>query len=123
MAGGRLVISRVLAALLALATAAQISAADLRDPMRPPNAPAAALSRPGVPSSLQLQAVIGTGPSCVAIVNDKVVRVGDKIDGAVIDEISSTSIRYTRGGKQLIASLPRTKLDVRANNTLQAGQP
>jgi len=115
--------SRLPAALLALAIAAQVPAADLRDPMRPPNAPAAGLSRPGAPSSLQLQAVIGTGPSCVAIVNDKVVRVGDKIDGAVIDEISNTSVRYTRGGKQLIAALPHTKLDVRADNTLQALQP
>ena len=115
--------SRVVAALLALATAAQASAADLRDPMRPPSAPGVAMSRTGAPSSLQLQAVIGTGQSRVAIVNGKVVHVGDKIDGATIDEISATAIRYTRAGKQLLASLPNTKLDVRANNTLQAGQP
>jgi hypothetical protein len=115
--------SRVLAALLATAAAAQASAADLRDPMRPPNAPAAVISRPGAPSSLQLQAVIGTGQSRVAIVNGRVVHVGDKVDGAVIDEISATTVRYSRGGKQLVAALSRTKLDVRANNTLQAGQP
>jgi len=115
--------SRVLAAVLAVATAAQVFAADLRDPMRPPNAPAAVMSPVGAPASLQLQAVIGTGATCVAIVNGKVVRVGDKVDGAVIDEISDTSIRYTRAGKHLTAALPHTKLDVRANNTLQAGQP
>jgi len=49
--------------------------------------------------------------------------VGDKVDGAAIDEISTNSIRYTRGGKQLIAALPDTKLDVRVTKTLQAGQP
>jgi len=111
------------AALLALIAAAQSIAADLRDPMRPPTAPATAMSRTSSPASLQLQAVIGSGQSRVAIVNGKVVHVGDKVDGVTIDEISATAVRYTRGGKQLTASLPNTKLDVRANNTLQAGQP
>jgi opacity protein-like surface antigen len=114
--------ARLLAALLALAAATQAVAADLHDPMRPPNAPAAT-GRTGAPSSLQLQAVIGSGPSRVAIVNGKVVHIGDKVDGAIINDISATAVHYTRGGKQLIASLPNTKLDVRANNTLQAGQP
>ena len=115
--------ARALAAILTAVVVTQTSAADLRDPTRPPNAPAAVMSRVGGPVSLQLQAVIGTGQSRVAIVNGKVVRVGDKVDGAVIDEISSATVRYTRGGKQLVASLPNTKLDVRTNNTLQAGQP
>jgi hypothetical protein len=113
----------LLSGFLALTAAAPAVAADLRDPMRPPNAPAVATSRAVAPSSVQLQAVIGTGPSRVAIVNGKVVHVGDKIDGATIDEISATTVRYSRGGKQLLASLPHTKLDVRVNNTLQAGQP
>jgi hypothetical protein len=111
------------AALLALSAAAHTRADDLRDPMRPPTAPATAMSRTSAPSSLQLQAVIGSGPSRVAIVNGKVVHIGDKVDGATIEDISANTVRYTRGGKQLIASLPNTKLDVRANNTLQAGQP
>jgi len=115
--------ARFLAALLTLTAAAQAVAADLRDPMRPPSAPGVATSRAGAPSSLQLQAVIGTGQSRVAIVNGKVVHVGDKVDGATIEEISATTVRYTRAGKQLLAALPNTKLDVRANNTLQAGQP
>jgi MSHA biogenesis protein MshK len=116
--------ARLLTALiLSLAATTQALAADLHDPMRPPGAPAAASSRPSAPSSLQLQAVIGSGPSRVAIVNGKVVHVGDKVDGAVIDEISATTVRYTRGGKQLVAALSGAKLDVRANNTLQAGQP
>ena len=115
----------MLAALLSAAVlvATKATAADLRDPMRPPSAPAAVIVRPGATSSFQLQAVIGTGTSRVAIVDGKLVRVGDKLAGAVIDEISATHIRYTRGGKQLVASLPDTKLDVRVNKTLQAGRP
>jgi hypothetical protein len=115
--------TRLLTALLGLATATQAIAAELRDPMRPPGAPPAASSRVSTPSSLQLQAVIGTAQARVAIVNGKVVHVGDKVDGAVIEAISATAVRYTRGGKQLVASLPGTKIDVRANNSLQAGQP
>jgi hypothetical protein len=115
--------ARFLAALLTLIATAQAVAADLRDPMRPPSAPGVATSRTGASSSLQLQAVIGTGQSRVAIVNGKVVHIGDKIDGATIDEISATTVRYTRAGKQLLAALPNTKLAVRASNTLQAGQP
>jgi hypothetical protein len=117
----QLLLTALLSAAVLLADRA--TSADLRDPMRPPSAPVAVISRPGAPPSLQLQAVISTGASRVAIVDGKLVRVGDKVAGAVIDEISTTSIRYTRGGKQLVASLPDTKLDVRVNKTLQAGQP
>ncbi len=115
--------SHIVAALLATTAVVQASAADLRDPMRPPNAPAAATSHIGAPSSLQLQAVMGSGQSRVAIVNEKVVRVGDTIGGALITEISAEAIHYSRGGKQLVASLPNTKISVRVNKTLQAGQP
>jgi hypothetical protein len=99
------------------------SAADLRDPMRPANAPAATISRPAAVTPLQLQAVMTTGAARIAIVNGKIVHVGDKVSGALITEISSDSIHYTRGGKALVASLPNTRISVRANNTLQAGQP
>jgi MSHA biogenesis protein MshK len=115
--------SRALAATLIAAGAMHASAADLRDPMRPPSAPAAVISRPDAPPAMQLQAVIGTGESRIAIVNGKVVRVGDRIEGALIGEISADHLVYTRGGKQLVASLSNTKLSVRTTRTLQAGQP
>ena len=110
------------ALLIALATTNAI-AADLHDPMRPANAPAAALQRPTGAAPLQLQAIMSTTGSRLAIVDGKVVRVGDKVSGALINEISSDSIRYTRGGKALVASLPNNKLNVRTNSALQAGQP
>lgn len=115
--------SPVLVFALFAAGAMHASAADLQDPMRPPSARAAVISRHDAPASLQLQAVIGTQGSRVAIVNGKVVRVGEKIDGALIAEISTDHIVYSRGGKQLVASLPDNKLSVRATRTLQAGQP
>ena len=114
-----------LLAVTVLSTMAPLlaAAADLHDPMRPPGAPAAAVSRPSAPASLQLQAVIGTEASRVAVVDGKVVRVGDTINGALIHEISAEHIVYVRSGKQLVASLPSAKLSVRTNKTLQAGQP
>jgi len=110
-------------ALLITLAATNVVAADLRDPMRPANAPAAALRRPTGVAPLQLQAIMSTTGSRLAIVDGKVVRVGDKVSGALINEISSDSIHYTRGGKALVASLSNNTLNVRTNSTLQAGQP
>ena len=111
-------------ALLMVLTATSAVAADLHDPMRPANAPAAAPLRQRGAAPLQLQAIMSTTGSRLAIVDGKVVRIGDKVSGALIDGISSDSIRYTRGGKALVASLPNTnKLNVRTNSALQAGQP
>ena len=114
---------RIIAALLFTLLATAAVAADLHDPMRPANAPSAVLLRPTAIAPLQLQAVMTSAGSRVAIVDGKVVRVGDKVSGALIDEISADSIRYTRGGKALVASLSANKLTVRTNSALQAGQP
>ena len=103
--------------------AATSFAAELHDPMRPANAPAAVMFHPTSIAPLQLQAIMSTTSSRVAIVDGKVVRVGDKVSGAVITEISADSIRYTRDGKALVASLPENKLNVRSVGVLQAGQP
>jgi hypothetical protein len=107
--------------LILVASSVQVLAADLRDPMRPANIPAAT-ARPG-PVGLKLEAVMSTGSSRLAIVNGKVVRVGDTLASATIVDITSNSIRYTRGGKELVATLPDNRLPVRVNHTLQAGQP
>jgi hypothetical protein len=107
--------------LILAASSVQVLAADLRDPMRPANIPAAT-ARPG-PVGLKLEAVMSTGSSRLAIVNGKVVRVGDTLASATIVDITSNSIRYTRGGKELVATLPDNRLPVRVNHTLQAGQP
>jgi hypothetical protein len=112
-----------LATVLGFFAAMSATAADLHDPMRPPGAPAAAISRTHAPASLQLHAVMGPSNARVAIVDGKAVRVGDTFNGARITEIAADRIVYTRGGKQLVAALPNPKLNVRTNTTLQAGQP
>jgi len=113
-----------------LATAAMISAllassaraGDLRDPMRPATLPST-IARPSVIAPLKLEAVMGSSRSRIAIVDGKLVRTGERVSGALVTEITADRIRYSRGGKEQTALLPPNKVSVRANNTLQAGQP
>jgi hypothetical protein len=122
-APARAAVSATLAAILACALAQPAHADDLRDPMRPPSAPAPVSLRPATEAPLKLEAVMSTATSRIAIVNGKVLRTGDKVAGATITEITADTIRYTRGGKEKIALLPSNKVTVRVDNTLQARQP
>ena len=89
---------RITAALLvaALVTAAQ--AQTFRDPMRPAGATPAA-KRAAV-STLKLEGVIASpGVERVAIVNGRVVRIGDTVAGAQILEVLVDGVRYVRAGR------------------------
>jgi MSHA biogenesis protein MshK len=83
-------------ALVAAAAAGRVFAGDLRDPMRPPDAPAAA--RPAPVYSLKLEGVIA-GEKRVAIVNGRLVRAGDIVAGARIVDVLANGVRFERGGK------------------------
>lgn len=79
-------------------------AQEIRDPMRPAGAvPVAA--RPRAATSLKLEGVI-TGTVRVAIVNGRLVRVGDEIAGAKILEVLGNGVRYSRGGRVQSLLLP-----------------
>jgi len=78
---------------LALVAPAQAS----RDPMRPPQA-AAVRAAARVEPAFQLTAVIGSDERRVAIVNGRVVRAGDTVDGALILAVFDGGIRYSRAG-------------------------
>jgi len=83
-------------ALVAAAAAGRVFAGELRDPMRPSGAPAAARAAPVY--SLKLEGVIA-GEKRVAIVNGRLVRAGDSIAGARILEVFANGVRFERGGK------------------------
>jgi MSHA biogenesis protein MshK len=93
----------LLTALGLLMLAGIARAGDLRDPMRPAGAPAAA--RPVVASSLKLEGVIA-GARRVAIINGRLVRAGDTIAGARILEVLAHSVRYERAGRIQTLTLP-----------------
>ena len=84
---------------------------ELRDPMRPAGAPAAAAaSRPAPVYSLKLEGVIA-GTQRVAIINGRLVRAGDTIAGAKILEVFAQGVRYERAGKVQMLTLPVTRAD------------
>ena len=85
-------------------------AGELRDPMRPAGAPAAAAPRPAPVYSLKLEGVI-VGAQRVAIINGRLVRAGDTIAGAKILEVFAQGVRYERAGKVQMLTLPVTRAD------------
>ena len=85
--------------LVLAAAAGRVLAGELRDPMRPAGAQAAPASvRPAPVHALKLEGVIAGGKR-VAIVNGRLVRIGDTVSGARIIEVFANGLRYERGGK------------------------
>lgn len=101
-------------AMLLIASTAQAAAAErLADPTRPSHAKAPAQVQPA--SAIRLEAVLRSGERYVAIVNGQLVRAGDRIGDARIDEISSDAIRYTRDGQSKVLRLQGHAMQVRRN--------
>ena len=96
----RLHITAFCAALLLAGIA---RAGELRDPMRPAGAPAAA--RPAPVYTLKLEGIIA-GVKRVAIINGRLVRAGDTVNGARVLEVFAHGVRYERAGKIQTLSLP-----------------
>ena len=106
--------------------AALASADELRDPMQPPplalqkfreakwaNRPK--VSKPTVkkpaPKPLQLTSILISKDRRVAIINDKMLGIGDKIDNATLVRLTRDSARLVRKGKVI---------NLRLNNELIA---
>jgi hypothetical protein len=117
--------SMILAAALLAATVSNgsVQAGEVRDPMRPAGAPAAARRAP--PSSLKLEGVIA-GETRVAIINGRLVRTGDVVAGARIVEVFATGVRYERAGKittlTLSVAQPNTQVRVARSDKKPASQ-
>lgn len=104
-----------LAAALLSMTAQAASADRLVDPTRPATVKAAVAVASVSP--VKVEAIMKSGSSLLAIVNGKVVRAGDFVDGVRIDEVRSDGVRYTRAGQASIAYVGRQAIDVRHNVT------
>ncbi|HEY1889888.1 MAG TPA: pilus (MSHA type) biogenesis protein MshL [Steroidobacteraceae bacterium] len=96
----------VLGLLLACAASYSSHADSLTDPTRPPT-PWAHL--PG--GGLQLEGVLCHAGVFVAIADDRLVHVGDRVDGALIRGISAAGISYSRGRHERFASAPAPQLE------------
>ncbi len=93
-------------ALLIASLGAPVAGGDLRDPTRPPTAQAVRTVHGPVISEPRVSAIFLSGTRKVAIVNDRLVKVGDTLGDLVIDEITSTGVRYRSAGHLKFAALP-----------------
>ena len=94
-------------------------AATLNDPTRPTS-----MRAPGIKGLelIHVEAIVMSASSQWAIVNGNVVRRGDHIADAMIEEITRYTVRYTRNGRSEVAYLAHTTLPVRRNNTSHEDQ-
>lgn len=92
--------------LFAYATAGSVHADSLTDPTRPPTPSAHARA-----SGLQLEGLLCHAGVFVAIADDRLVHVGDHVDGALIREVSAAGIRYSRGKHERFAFAPEPRLE------------
>ncbi|HET9445311.1 MAG TPA: hypothetical protein VFO35_03580 [Steroidobacteraceae bacterium] len=99
-----------LAALL-LTMSAKAAADRLVDPTRPPQAPSAG-SEPQH-EGVRVEAVLRSAERDLAIVNGKVVRAGDRVNGVQIEAILVDGVRYVRDGQVRVARLQPASIPVR----------
>lgn len=109
-------ISNPYLATLLLSLSAHAAASErLLDPTRPANAKEVVRE---APQGVRLEAILHSEDRLIAIVNGKIVRVGDRVGDARIDEISADSIRYTRAGRSQVTRLAPKHISVRSNIAL-----
>lgn len=105
---------------LLVAAGVVVPAHAARDPMRPPQA-GAARGAVRVEPAPALTAVMGAGERRVAIVNGRVVRAGDTVDGALIVAVFEGGIRYSRAGAMRELRLPTGPAVKRPARDVSAG--
>lgn len=92
--------------LAACALTGRAPAETLTDPTQPPRAEGRARDVGG----LHLQGVLCHAGAFTGIANDRLVHVGDRIDGAVVRGISAAGMRYSRGARDDFAYAPEPQL-------------
>ena len=110
----------VLGLLFAYTAAGSVHADSLTDPTRPPTTGARARA-----SGLQLEGLLCHAGVIVGIANDRLVHVGDRLDGTVIREVSAAGVRYSRGKHERFAYAPEPRLEgcAGAASAPQPGEP
>jgi hypothetical protein len=106
--------SSYLAALLLSLTAPVAFADQLADPTRPATAKAVVTT---TADTLKVEAVMNSNGRPLAIVNGRVVRAGDSVGTARIEEVLSNGVRFKRDGRIQIAYVGKQVMQVRHNVT------
>jgi len=103
--------NRYLATLLLSMTAKAAFADRLVDPTQPAHARPATNGE--VITPVRVEAIMQSGGARLAIVNGKVVRAGDHVGDARIDEVLNDGVRFTRDGHSQVARLDSHLIQVR----------
>ena len=102
----------VVVVTLMTAAFAVVAEDGLRDPTQPPMAPVTTPTAASI-VPLRVEAIMRNGDQFRAIVEGKVVRAGDRVGNATIQEITSDSVRYMRGARSEVARIKTSKVNVR----------
>lgn len=84
--------------------------ADSDDPMRPPQA--RQTTTPAVQQSWDLSSVLISERRRLAVINDQMVKVGDRVGGARVQRIEADRVILLRGEQSMTLTL-RAGLDIR----------
>jgi MSHA biogenesis protein MshK len=82
-----------------------LQADELADPTRPSGASAAPASKVASSGQLKLEGIVHSAQREIAIINGRVLKVGEWIGDARIDAIARNRVRYTRGGRSQVLML------------------
>ena len=88
-----------------------------------PTRPAGARSTAPAIATIRVEAIVITNETRWAIVNGTLVHHGDHIANAIIEEITSNSVRYSRNGRTETALLPSASVPVRRNESVSEESP
>ena len=105
-----------LQALLFMVTQRGLLAAELIDPTRPIMArpvTTSAATPIQAASELKLEAILLSNDRRLAIVNGKLLRVGDRLGDTRIEAITAAAIRYSRAGRSHTLQLAQPTIKVR----------
>jgi len=106
---GRIVAGAMLLIVAGMGNSPVFGGERLRDPTRPPNT-VSGKTVPDVqqPVKWNLTATIVGPERRVAVINDRAVQIGQKIDGAVLVAVEAGSAQLVREGKQMQLKLHKT---------------
>jgi MSHA biogenesis protein MshK len=87
----------------------ELSHADLRDPTRPPKI------HLGVVNALVLKEIVISPNRSIAVINDRIVRIGDNIEDAKIIAIKANSVELDGPDGMIILELLNSSIKHRVN--------
>ncbi len=86
-----------------------VAAAELPDPMRPPQLDVGRTAEPvSEASSWELHMVRISPDHRVAVINGRIVKPGDRVSGAQVVSVGSNTVQLRKDGKRFSVSLSRT---------------